>query len=574
MSDLIETASAWLRRDPDPGTQEKLRYFLATENTTELERSFSARMAFGTAGLRGLVGVGPACMNKLVVRETTAGLGRYLLDTVSNARQRGVVITYDARPDSEAFASDTACTLAAMGFTTWLTASAQPTPIGAFAVRHLRCAAGVVITASHNPPAYNGYKVYWENGAQIIPPMDAGIAAAIDETTTGELPWIEPQEALTSGHLKILEDDFESIYLDTIASDPLFQNPAVAEGISIAYTPLHGVGAKLAESLLGRAGYTTFSEPSQREPDGLFPTVEFPNPEEHGAMDAVLALAESRQATLACANDPDADRLAVAVRDEQGAYQQLTGDMVGALLGDYLLRQKRDFTPITCTTIVSSRLLGKLAAAAGAQHHETLTGFKWLANTALSAEDANHKFLFAYEEALGYACGRNVLDKDGLSALLAIAHLAAELAAEGRSLLHRLEDIYRRHGIHLSAQVSLQLSPGAPALGDKLRHQPPIAIAGQNVVTRDDLATGTRHNTGAAEESLGLPHSDVLIYHLAGDARVIVRPSGTEPKLKCYYEVVEHCGEGDYRATHDRAEAHLRRLVDLHQSELAAVLRR
>lgn len=566
---LEEKFSAWLARDPDPATRATLQQLLDENNTAKLEDCFSDRLAFGTAGLRGVVGVGPNRMNRLVVRETTAGLGRYLEDTVPNALTRGVIIAFDARPDSRTFAEDTACTLAAMGFRIWLTREPSPTPLAAFGVRHLGCAAAIVVTASHNPPQYNGYKVYWGNGAQIVPPVDAGIAAAIEVAARQELPWIDLPQAQGDDSFFFLDGEFEDTYLHSISTNRLFDQHVDSTPVSIAYTPLHGVGAKLAEKLLSRSGFTVHTEASQREPDGSFPTVDFPNPEEPGAMDAVLALARSQQATIACANDPDADRLAVAVRDSSGEYVKLTGDMTGALLGDYLLRKPCDFIPVTCTTIVSSRLLSSIAAAAGAQHHETLTGFKWLANTALNAEDASHLFLFAYEEALGYACGREVMDKDGISALLAVAQLTAELSSEGKTLLDHLETIYRQHGIFLSKQVSLALDPNASAPGGILRQQPPESIAGEAITRWDDLESGIRSFSDGRQEALTLPTSDVLIYYLENDARVIVRPSGTEPKLKCYYEVIQSVGSASFSDAMDSATASLDQLSTRHQAELA-----
>ena len=563
----------WLARDPDPQSRVELQRLIDAGDQGELTRRFSSRLEFGTAGLRGVVGAGPAMMNRLVVRETSAGLGSYLLREVANAAQRGIIVAYDGRTDSRQFAQDAACVFAALGITVYLTPAVAATPVAAFGVVQFGAAAGVVVTASHNPPQYNGYKVYWENGAQIIPPHDAGIASAIDEAAQRDIPWIDFDQGTAAGKINVLGADFYRSYIDAIQSSPLFSAEGSAASISIAYTAMHGVGAQIAETLLAEAGFDqVYSVAKQREPDGLFPTVNFPNPEEPGAMDAVKALAAARQATLACANDPDADRLAVAVRTKSGDYEMLTGDMLGVLLANYLLQQEHSFVPIVCTTIVSSGMLKRIAEAAGAEFYETLTGFKWLTNVAMSHEDEQHQFLFAYEEALGYACGRQVRDKDGLSALLAFAQMTKALALEGKTVLDQLESLYRQHGLFLTGQRSIALQPGARLIGDLLRDSPPTQIADSPVIQIDDLNRGIRHYAHGGMEELDIPQSDVLIYRLENNARVIVRPSGTEPKVKCYYEVVECIGDEAFSPAMQRATASLNNLTEAHQRSLAKLL--
>ncbi|MCZ6829688.1 MAG: phospho-sugar mutase [Gammaproteobacteria bacterium] len=487
---------------------------------------------------------------------------------------RGIVVGFDGRPDSRQFARDAACVFAALGIRVFITSNVAATPIVAFGTVHRKAAAGVVITASHNPPEYNGYKVYWDNGAQIIPPHDAGIAAAIELAAEEEIPWLEFDEAQAAGLVEVLGEAFDRAYLDAILCDQLFMPGGANASISIAYTAMHGVGAVPAETLLGEAGFDkVYSVPAQREPDGRFPTVNFPNPEEPGAMDMVIALAREKDANLACANDPDADRLAVAVRTGEGDYQMLTGDMIGVLLGSYLLEKSHPYTPIVCTTIVSSGMLRTIAAAAGADYYETLTGFKWLVNTALGHEDRHHRLLFAYEEALGYAAGRQVLDKDGLSALLAFAQMTEQLAREGKTVLDQLERLYRRHGLFVTAQRSLVLQAGARPIGDLLRGEPPEEIAGSPVAVVEDLGSGLRRYAGGDTEPLNFPPSDVLIYRLDNGARIIVRPSGTEPKVKCYYELQETVArEEDFADVRERAESALLSLVEAHQASLARLL--
>ncbi|EJG0882531.1 phospho-sugar mutase [Vibrio parahaemolyticus] len=557
----------WLARDPDPKTREELQHLVDTNNEQELSDRFGSRLAFGTAGLRGKVGAGPNRMNRLVIQETATGLGHYLLEQVQDAASRGVVIGYDGRPDSKQFAHDTASVLTALGIKVYLTYQVAATPIVAFGVRTMNAAAAVVVTASHNPPEYNGFKVYWENGAQIIPPHDSGIAAKIDEATTKPLPLMSLDDAKQQGLLVWLEDDYYQTYRKTMNENALL-TPDSNTDISIAYTAMHGVGADMAETLLADAGFKKVaSVAEQREPDGTFPTVNFPNPEEAGAMDMVMALGKSVDADIACANDPDADRFAVAVKRPDGEYQMLTGDQVGSLFGDYLLEQQPN--SLVGNTIVSSRLLSSIAKAHGAEYYQTLTGFKWLTNVAMSQETEQHPFLFAYEEALGYTVGNKVWDKDGLSAIVAFSQLTGKLKAQGKTLWDKLEALYRQHGFYFNAQRSIALDPNSPPIGDKLRANPPSGIAGKKVSVTEDLKTSVRTFEDGSEETINLPASDVLIYHLEDKSRVIVRPSGTEPKLKCYYEVIsDFPADMSYEQAQQTAEAKMNALIDAHQKSL------
>ncbi|KKD00405.1 phospho-sugar mutase [Photobacterium halotolerans] len=570
---MKELITRWLERDPDPATRDELQNLIDAGNEQELTERFSGRLAFGTAGLRGIVGAGPNRMNRLVIQETATGLGQYLQQTVPQAKSQGVVIGYDGRPDSKTFAHDAASVLTAQGIKVYLTVTVAPTPLVAYGVTALKAAAGIVVTASHNPPAYNGFKVYWGNGAQIIPPHDKGIAAAIDQAAIEPLELMDLNEAGNQGLLVWLDDEFYNDYRESIRQSALLQNYAKPDPISIAYTAMHGVGAQMAETLLADAGFTkVYSVAAQREPDGTFPTVNFPNPEEPGAMDLVIAEAEKHQAILACANDPDADRFAVAVRTPEGQYKMLTGDQVGVLLGHYLLTRVNPETSLVGTTIVSSSLLQKVASRVGADYYQTLTGFKWLTNIAMEKQREDSCFLFAYEEALGYTVGNMVWDKDGLSALLAFAQMTAELASQGRTVWDQLEAIYREHGLYLNSQVSIALSPNSPPIGDALRQQPPEEIAGRNVVRIDDLKSSTRYKADGSVETIDLPASDVLIYFLEDDSRVVVRPSGTEPKLKCYYEVVEVIDQVDtLEHAYQRAQSSMDELVQRHQNSLTGL---
>jgi phosphomannomutase len=562
----------WLSRDPDLKTQQELRDLLASENHDELNDRFSGRLAFGTAGLRGVVGAGPNRMNRLVIQETSMGLGHYLLAQNPTAAEQGVVIGYDGRLDSKQFAADAAGALTALGIKVYLTYKVAATPLVAFGVKHLKTAAGIVVTASHNPPQYNGFKVYWDNGAQIIPPHDSGIAAEIEKVSVQPLNILSLEEAEEKGLLVWLEEAYYEEYRRTQNTNPLLQNDCAPANLSLAYTAMHGVGAIMAETLLKDAGFEhVYSVEEQRHPDGTFPTVNFPNPEEAGAMDMVMALAKKHNAALACANDPDADRFAVAVRCPDGEYQMLTGDQVGVLFGHYLLSLPRETSACVGTTIVSSSLLQQVAKAAGAEYFETLTGFKWLTNVGMVKETASHPYLFAYEEALGYTIGSTVWDKDGLSALVAFAQLTAALAKQGKTVWDQLEAIYRQHGFYFNAQKSLALKPGAPSIGAKLRANQPKTIANHNIASYDDLNACVRYFADGSEEKIDLPASDVLIYRLENGSRVIVRPSGTEPKLKCYYEVVSPMIDGEtYEQAQSRAQAVMASFIEQHQVELLA----
>jgi phosphomannomutase len=573
MASHRKLAEAWLAEDPDPNTVAELRALLAACDAgdpgaeKDLAERFTGALEFGTAGLRGILGAGPQRMNRVLVRKVSAGLAAYLLAEVGReARQRGVVIGHDARHLSREFAEDTARVLGGAGIRSYLAHRPWPTPMTAWALTAQRACAGVMVTASHNPPAYNGYKVYWGNGAQIIPPHDTGIAAAITRIGRSDqlaMPGLD--ELRAAGTVVDLTEALHDEYLAKIAA--LRVSPELdGRSLVIAYTPLHGVGARSVEPGLARAGFPgVHTEPSQREPDPDFPTVAFPNPEEKGAMDRVLALAARVSADLVLANDPDADRLCVAVPDGAG-YRVLSGDETGALLADYLLEVGPKDRRMVATTIVSSQLLGFLARQAGADYREVLTGFKWIGNAAMDYEKTHGgRFVMGYEEAIGFSVGPLVRDKDGVSAALIIAELAVWNRARGRSVLEHLGDIYRRVGLFVTHQTSLT-RPGADGLAQirdamtRFRSAPPTALAGHAIEAVVDLSRGDG----------GLPPSDVLVFKLAGGRRVIMRPSGTEPKLKSYYEVRIEVAAGEAIAdARARGLADLTSLRDAHQELLA-----
>ncbi|CAH6969520.1 Phosphoglucomutase [Vibrio chagasii] len=566
----MQDAMNWLARDPDPRTREELQHLIDEGMHDELKDRFTQRLEFGTAGLRGKVGCGPNRMNRLVIQETATGLGHYLIEHVANATMRGVVVGYDGRLDSKQFAIDTASVLTALGIKVYLTSNVAATPIVAFGIEHFNAAAAVVVTASHNPPEYNGFKVYWENGAQIIPPHDAGIAAEIDSAATKPIPLMSLSDAETQGKLVWLTEGYYQTYRAAINKSPFVKNDIESANTTIAYTAMHGVGAQMAEDLLHDSGFhKVFSVAEQREPDGHFPTVNFPNPEEKGAMDLVVNLAKSVDADIACANDPDADRFAVAVRTDEDSYKMLTGDQVGVLFAHYLLSKPHTKNQLVGNSIVSSTLLEKVANSHNATYFQTLTGFKWLANIGMQLEDEQNEFLFAYEEALGYTIGTQVRDKDGLSAIVVFAQLVEELKSQGRTVWDLLAQISFEHGVHTNAQRSIALDPDSPSIGSKLRAAQPKTINGIAISVIEDLHSSLRFITGGATEAINLPASDVLIYHLEDGSRIIVRPSGTEPKVKVYYETVTKFeGTETYDDTRQRGEEYMDKLIEQHQKEL------
>ncbi len=563
---LREKVKGWIAEDPDPATRGQLEALLAQGAHEELAERFSGQLEFGTAGLRGVLGAGPMGMNRAVVRRATAGLGAYLEAMVENAATRGVVVGHDARRMSREFAEEAASTLAGAGILVHLYETMVPTPLVPYAVSQLGAAAGIMVTASHNPPEYNGYKVYWENGAQILQPHDKGISAEIDKVgPLLTLPMPPLDEAREAGLVRSLGAEMEARYLGEIRK--LLLHPEVSREVEIVYTPLHGVGGRFTRAALSQAGFTrvTIVE-AQFEPDGRFPTVRFPNPEEKGALDLALSLAAERDADLVIANDPDSDRLAIAARDAPGHHVQLSGDQVGALLAYYLLTEKPGGAErAVVTTIVSSSLLSRMAAALGVRYAETLTGFKWIANRALQLEAEGAELVMGYEEALGYTLGKSVRDKDGISAATVFAELAAFCKSKGQSVLQYLEEIYRRFGLFQSGQRSVVL-PGTSgaaqikATMERLRASPPQAIGQAPVVAVRDLLTGVR-KTASGETKIDLPSSDVLVFELA-DARITCRPSGTEPKIKYYFELREQIAEGEpFADARARAEARMKGLI-------------
>ncbi|MER5762872.1 phospho-sugar mutase [Streptomyces sp. NPDC002082] len=513
--DLIARAQAWLAEDPDPETADELAELIEAGDTSELADRFSGMLQFGTAGLRGELGAGPMRMNRNVVIRAAAGLAAYLK---AQGHAGGlVVVGYDARYKSADFARDTAAVMIGAGLRAAVLPRPLPTPVLAYAIRHLGAVAGVEVTASHNPPRDNGYKVYLGDGSQIVSPADAEIAAQIDAIAAlADVPRAEEG-------WQDLGDEVLEAYL---ARTDAVLTPGSPRGVRTVYTAMHGVGKDVVLAAFARAGFPApVLVAEQAEPDPAFPTVAFPNPEEPGAMDLSFAKAAEVNPDIVIANDPDADRCAVAVPDASSAsgWRMLRGDEVGALLAAHLVHKGAQ--GVFAESIVSSSLLGRIAEAAGVGYEETLTGFKWISRV--------EGLRYGYEEALGYCVDpEGVRDKDGVTAALLVAELASELKEQGRTLTDLLDDLAMEHGLHATDQLSVRvedLSVIASAMA-ALRAEPPASLAGLRVTSAEDLNRGTAT----------LPPTDGLRYYLEGDykARVIVRPSGTEPKLKCYLEVV------------------------------------
>ena len=514
MSDFRSEARRWLAAEPDADMREELESLLAGADD-ELAVRFDGRLQFGTAGLRAAVGAGPQRMNRLVVQQAAAGLAEYLLKSEPDAATRGVIIGYDARRKSDAFALDTARVCAARGIRAMIFPHVVPTPLLAWNIVGVGAAAGVVVTASHNPPADNGYKVFTADGAQIVSPVDTEIAACIDMVDPCDVALSEPDDPL----IQWLDDSYVQAYL---AAAPAVRLRPELAGVPVAYSAMHGVGGDTLVAAFDRSGLLTpFVVPEQQQPDGTFPTVAFPNPEEPGAMDLLLALAAASGAAIALCNDPDADRLGAAIPTPDGGWRRLQGDEIGWLLAEHILRHTTGDDRLVITTLVSSSLLAKMAAAYGVRFAETYTGFKWIGHTVLTHPDSH--FVFGYEQALGYlVCGRP-LDKDGISAAVLLAEVAALAKAEDVTLQGRLDAISERFGRHVMADMSVKMPPadGSAAVA-RLRATPPTEVGDRAV--------------SAVE---WFDEAGLLRLQLGPELRLQLRPSGTEPKVKLYGEGID-----------------------------------
>ncbi|MDA3031959.1 MAG: phospho-sugar mutase [Actinomycetota bacterium] len=526
-NELLVTARAWLDAEPDDDIRIELDELIASAEAgddVELADRFAGRLQFGTAGLRAAVAAGPMRMNRLVVRQAAAGIGQWLLDSVPDAADRGVVIARDARRKSDVFAVDTARVLAAMGIKAMLHPGLTPTPVLAWSITGLKAAAGVVVTASHNPPADNGYKVFLDTGSQIVNPIDNEIAARIDRFDPLTVELAAEDHPL----IRWLDTSWDEAYLADIPAVRL--HPEVP-GVPIAYTAMHGVGGEMIAAAFTVAGFDVpLVVAEQQEPDGTFPTISFPNPEEPGAMDLLLAVAELNGVAVALANDPDADRLGAAIPDTRAGssagehtWRKLSGDEIGWLFADHILRHTEGDDRLVVTTLVSSSLLARMAEAHGVHSAETFTGFKWIGKIATERAALGQRLIFGYEQALGYLVVGRPLDKDGISAAVLMAEIAAVAAADGVTIQDRLDAIAAQYGRYETAELSVRMPPtDGAAWVRRIEAEPPTTVGGV-----------------AMESVSSYPEANLVRLVLDGGTRLQIRPSGTEPKVKLYGEAVD-----------------------------------
>ena len=551
--DYKEMYQSWLDNPYfDEATKEELKKI--ADNDDEIKDRFYADLEFGTAGLRGVIGAGTNRMNVYTVRKATQGLANYIIK--QSGQSKGVAIAFDSRRMSPEFADEAACCLAANGIKAYVFESLRPTPELSFAVRHLGCISGINITASHNPPEYNGYKVYWEDGAQITPPHDKGIMDEVKAVTDyAMVKTMSVEDAKAKGLYENIGANIDDPYIAELKKNVLHPEAIekTAKDLTIVYTPLHGTGNIPVRRVLKELGFeNVFVVPEQELPDGEFPTVSYPNPEAEEAFELALKLAKEKDADLVLATDPDADRLGVYVKDGQtGEYHCLTGNMSGSLLADYEIGQKQateGSLPADgelIKTIVTSNMVDAMAKHYGIKVTECLTGFKWIGKEILRMETTGKgHYLFGFEESYGCLIGTHARDKDGIVASMALCEAAAFYKAQGKTLWDAMLEMYEKYGYYKDAVIAVA-HKGIEGLAkiksimENLRNNPPKTIGDYKVLkTRDydkdeivDLATGEKTTTG-------IPKSNVLYYEMEGDAWLAVRPSGTEPKIKLYYGVV------------------------------------
>jgi phosphoglucomutase len=575
---IIERAKDYAARERDEGFRAEVEKLLAGGDNKELEDRFYRDLEFGTGGLRGVIGGGYNRMNTLVVKSATQGLAAYLIKAFPDKAKAGklsAAIAFDSRHYSAEFALAAALVFAANGIKTWLFSGLRPTPELSFAIRYLGCDTGIVVTASHNPPQYNGYKAYWSDGSQVIPPHDTGI---IDEVNNvKEIKEISKQEALDKGLLKIIDKEVDEPYQAMVKSR-LFRPDLIkakAAEVKIVYTPLHGTGAMHVEKVLGDLGLTVITVPQQREGDGNFPTVSFPNPEEAAALDMAIKLGAKEKADVVMATDPDADRFGIAVPNKQGSFTLVTGNQMGVLLADYIFLSLKELGRLPknaamINSVVTTGMQKRVAEMYGGECVECLTGFKWIADVmrkwelGLAAGDKNAKsFVFGTEESYGYNIETEVRDKDGVSAAALTAEMTLYWRGKGKSLLDRLDELYGTCGFWQELGISKYFQgPQGPAIMkgimDKYRSSPPAELGGIKVAKVRDLEKGAD----------GLPPSDVLQFFLADGTVVSARPSGTEPKIKFYASCCAEVGQGGL----EKAKAEAARKLDAIKKDIRAVI--
>lgn len=579
--ELQDRARAYIDQETEASFRKEVEDLLSREDWKELEDRFYRDLEFGTGGLRGKIGGGTNRMNLLVVRKATQGLCDYLKAALPG-KKLSACIAFDSRRYSAAFAEATALVFAANGIKAWLFSSLRPTPELSFAIRHLGADTGVVVTASHNPPAYNGYKAYWGDGAQVIAPHDEGIIARVN--SVGEARTMNREEALKAGLLAVIDKEVDEPYAAMVKSK-LFRPALIKEmagSVKIVYSPLHGTGALHFERVMGDLGLKVATVPEQREPDGDFPTVSFPNPEEAAALKMALDLGRSVKADVVMATDPDADRLGIAVPDGSGGFALITGNQLGALLADYILLSRKELgtlprKPATIKSIVTTELQSRIAEAYGATCFDCLTGFKWIADLMrrFETDGKGYEFVYGTEESYGYLVENEVRDKDGISAAAMTAEMTLYWRSKGKSLLERLDDLYRTYGFYEERGISkyFEGASGMAVMGgimEAYRKAQPSAFGGVPVVRIRDLKAGKVWEPAkpGSEAPAGLPASDVLQWWLADGTLVTVRPSGTEPKIKYYILARTEVPGGSL----DAARAESARKVKAIESDIRAVV--
>jgi phosphoglucomutase len=547
---ILARAEAYISEEKDAKFAQEVRDLIAKNDTKELEDRFYQDLEFGTGGLRGIIGGGTNRMNTFVINRATQGLANYFIKTFPDKAKAGTlsaVIAYDSRHYSDVFAEATALIFAANGFKTYLFTGLRPTPELSFAIRTLGCDTGVVVTASHNPPQYNGYKAYWNDGAQVTEPHDVGIIREVNAVTS--VKTVTKDAAVKSGKLTLIDSLIDEKYWAMVKSK-LFRPELIkakAKEVKIVYTPLHGTGAMHVERVLGDLGLTVITVPEQKKPDGNFPTVSYPNPEEAAALKMAVELGEREKADVVMATDPDADRFGSAVPGPDGKFVLITGNQMGALLADYVclsLKEtgKMPAHPAMIRSIVTSAFGDRIAKSYGVETVECLTGFKWIA--AVMADFEKHgknAYVFGYEESYGYNVETEVRDKDGVSAAAMCAEMTLYWRSKGKSLLDRLNELYIAHGYFEERAISKGF-PGASggetmkALMARLRSEGLKSVGGKKVVSIRDVKEGTVYSPEhpAKKEKIALPSSNVLQFYLEDGTVLSARPSGTEPKIKFY----------------------------------------
>lgn len=562
-------AKQYMAEETDPSFVKEVETLLDKNDEKELFDRFYRQLEFGTGGLRGIIGGGTNRMNPTVIKKATQGLADYIIETFPEKAKSGqlkAVIAHDSRRYSDVFAEATALIFAANGFTVYLFSALRPTPELSYAIRHLGCDTGVVVTASHNPPQYNGYKAYWNDGAQVIPPHDKGIIEKVN--TVKKINMMDRDEAIKSGKLIIIDKEIDEKYWNSVKAK-LHRAELIKEmskSVKIVYTPLHGTGAMHVEKVLGDMGFNIITVPEQRTPDGNFPTVSYPNPEDPEALKMAIALAEKEGADILMATDPDADRFASAVKDANGKMHLITGNQMGALFADYLCLTAKEFgvmpsKPAIVRSIVTSHFCDRIAKSYGVESFECLTGFKWICNKADEIGKQGYHYIYGFEESYGYNFSLDLRDKDGIAASALCSEMALYWRKRGKSLLDRLNELFIQHDMFCERTIN-KVFPGAEGVEImknmmiKLRTSALKEIAGVKVLTIRDIDQSCSYNplTPDKKEVVQLPVSNVLQYYLEDGTIISVRPSGTEPKIKFYIIHPQPVQGNDTAAAQERAE--------------------